>query len=152
MRRAIEATEEERRRIASDLHDVRRVDDLCLEMRRSRVSLSQGGYNTTMDILRAGTPAVVVPFSEGSEDEQRRRTQRLQTLGLLRHLAHEQLSSESLIAAVVAATQAPPPSMSLDLDGAAATAALVSTLTPPGYPPRSWRCDHYSARNPVTAP
>ena len=34
------------------------------------LSLSQGGYNTTMDLLRAGTPAVVVPFAEGGENEQ----------------------------------------------------------------------------------
>ena len=53
---------------------VRRVDDLAGEIARSALSLSQGGYNTTMDLLRAGTPAVVVPFADGGENEQTVRT------------------------------------------------------------------------------
>ena len=55
-----------RRPVAATLDVVRRVDDLCAEIRRSALSVSQGGYNTTMDLLRAGTPAVVVPFADGT--------------------------------------------------------------------------------------
>ena len=40
----------------------------CAEMRDSVASISQGGYNTTLDILRAGAPALVVPFADGAED------------------------------------------------------------------------------------
>ncbi|MDQ4038799.1 MAG: glycosyl transferase [Actinomycetota bacterium] len=137
---------------APQLEAVRRVDDLCLAMGRSKVSLSQGGYNTTMDILRAATPAVVVPFSEGAEDEQRRRTQRLQALGLVRLLPPEQLSTESLVAAIIGATSALRPTVALDLDGAAATADLVAGLAGIDHPPRSWTCDQFSGRNRVTAP
>ena len=52
---------------------VRYLPDLRWEMARSTVTVSQCGYNTTMDILRANVPAVVVPFAEGREDEQRQR-------------------------------------------------------------------------------
>jgi len=33
-------------------------------------SVSLCGYNTALDILQAGTPAVFVPFDDGSEVEQ----------------------------------------------------------------------------------
>jgi predicted glycosyltransferase len=55
-------------------------------MAASAVSVSQGGYNTTMDILGCTTPAVVVPYGEGREDEQAARAQRLERLGALRVL------------------------------------------------------------------
>ncbi len=107
---------------------VRRVDDLCLEMRRSRVSLSQGGYNTTMDILRARTPAVVVPFSEGAEDEQRRRTERLSALGVLTMLEPTGLHVARLVDELIRTASAPPPDLGLNLDGAAGSAALIAEL------------------------
>src|SRR5205085_973662 len=49
------------------------VSDLCAEMRRSAASVSQCGYNTALDILRAGVPALVIPFDDGGEDEQLKR-------------------------------------------------------------------------------
>ncbi len=110
------------------LDAVRRVEDLCLEIGRSTVSLSQGGYNTTMDILRAGTPAVVVPFTEGGEDEQRRRTERLQSLDVLRLLAPEHLDADRLVPALAGAAAAPPAPLTLNLDGALATATLLAQL------------------------
>ena len=46
------------------------VPDLCAELSSAVASVSQCGYNTVLDILRAGIPALVVPFAEGREDEQ----------------------------------------------------------------------------------
>ena len=57
----------------SGLEVVRYVPDLAAEMAASAVSVSQVGYNTTMDILGCATPAVVVPYGEGREDEQAER-------------------------------------------------------------------------------
>ncbi len=59
---------------------LRFVPDLAAEMAASAVSVSQCGYNTTMDVLASGTPAVVVPYAEGREDEQLRRARRLEEL------------------------------------------------------------------------
>ena len=39
-------------------------------LRNCHVSLSQAGYNTILDVLQAGTRAVVVPFATGGETEQ----------------------------------------------------------------------------------
>ena len=57
------------------------VADLAVEMAASAVSVSQCGYNTAMDILSAGMPSVVVPYSAGREDEQLRRARRLEAIG-----------------------------------------------------------------------
>ncbi len=40
---------------------------------RCAVSVSQIGYNTGVDLLQAGVPAVLAPFEEGGESEQRMR-------------------------------------------------------------------------------
>ncbi|MEZ5225753.1 MAG: glycosyltransferase [Acidimicrobiales bacterium] len=110
------------------LHVIRQVDDLASEIAGSAVSVSQCGYNTTMDLLRAGTPAVVVPYSEGREDEQRRRALRLQELGIVHTVDPDELTPERLTAAIVTAAGSPPPTVSLDLDGATASARIVAEL------------------------
>jgi predicted glycosyltransferase len=110
------------------LEVARRVDDLCGEMRRSMVTVSQCGYNTAMDILRADTPAVVVPYAEGREDEQTRRAEQLEQLGVLRSLSSTQLSGGSLAHAVLAQLNAPVPEVRLDLEGRAQTASIILDL------------------------
>ncbi|HEY6748811.1 MAG TPA: glycosyltransferase [Mycobacteriales bacterium] len=109
------------------LDAVRRVDDLAAEIGRSALSLSQGGYNTTMDLLRAGTPAVVVPYAAGTEDEQTRRTARLADLGALRMLPARELESrERLLELLVAAAASTPAAVPLDLSGAETTARILA--------------------------
>ena len=110
------------------LHVVRRVDDLCLEMSRSALSLSQAGYNTTMDVLRAGTPSVVVPFSAGREDEQADRARRLEELGVLRTVPPAELGTGRLLAELLALAGTRPQPLHLDLTGATTTARLVADL------------------------
>lgn len=106
----------------------RQVPDLCAAIRESRVSVSQCGYNTTMDLLRARTPAVVVPYSEGKEDEQRRRAERLDRMGVLSMVPADVLSAQAVAAAVIAAAGSVPGAVTLDLDGRARTARLVHDL------------------------
>jgi predicted glycosyltransferase len=67
---------------------------------QARVSVSQGGYNTVMDVLRSGAPAVVVPFEQGSETEQRMRTQRLADRRALELVEERDLGPATLAAAV----------------------------------------------------
>jgi predicted glycosyltransferase len=110
------------------LRAVRYVPDLRVEMARSTVTISQCGYNTTMDILRAKVPAVVVPYAEGREDEQRRRADRLAALGVLHCLAVDQLDASTLADAVIDAATSTPSPASLDLDGRQASARVVAEL------------------------
>lgn len=108
---------------------VRRVDDLCAEMRRSRLTLSQAGYNTCMDILRSGTRSVVVPYAEGKEDEQSRRAVRLADLGLLRVLSAEaSQDAPTLLASLHEALRFEPSTVRLDLAGRDNSARLVAQI------------------------
>jgi len=112
---------------------VRRVEDLCAEMACSALSLSQAGYNTTMDIIRAGTPSVVVPYSAGREDEQSSRAHRLESLGAMRVVPTRDLGTGRLIDELVVLTGSRPSPVRLDLDGARATARVITGLA--GLPP-----------------
>jgi predicted glycosyltransferase len=105
-----------------------RVDDLCGEIAASTASVSQAGYNTTLDLLRAGRPAVVVPFAAAREDEQTRRAERMARLGLLRCAPAAELTPERLVDEVVAALAAPPPPVQLDLCGRARSTELLARL------------------------
>ncbi len=98
-------------------------------MAQSAVSVSQCGYNTAVDLLATGTPAVLVPFEAGRETEQRLRAEGLAALGLARILGEAELSPEALIAAVHDAARPP--------TGAPPSAPSPSTAAP--APWTSWR-------------
>jgi len=68
-----------------------------------RVSVSQAGYNTMVDLLRARARAVVVPFAEAGELEQGIRARLFAARGLVRVLEPERLSATTLAAAVQSA-------------------------------------------------
>ncbi len=109
---------------------VRYLPDLGGEMAASAVSVSQAGYNTTMDILGSTTPAVVVPYGEGREDEQAERARRLERLGALRVLDPDLLSGDALADAVRFALDWTPLSVPLALDGRTRTPRLLRSLLP----------------------
>jgi predicted glycosyltransferase len=112
------------------LEVVRYLPDLGGEMATSAVSVSQAGYNTTMDILGSATPAVVVPYGEGREDEQAERARRLERLGALRVLDPGLLSGDTLVDAVGAALGWTPLSVPLALDGRTRTSELLRSMVP----------------------
>jgi predicted glycosyltransferase len=97
---------------------IRSVPDLGRELRAARASISQCGYNTALDVVRAHVPALVVPYATPEEDEQTRRAQRLAALGLVRVADH--VDADLL--------DFQPARASLDLDGAATTRDLLYEL------------------------
>jgi predicted glycosyltransferase len=111
-----------------DFDVARYLPDLRLEMARSAVTVSQCGYNTTMDILRANVPAVVIPYTEGGEDEQRRRAERLDDLGVVRCVSPRTLDAATLADAVIAAATSTPARITLDLDGRQTSARIIAEL------------------------
>jgi predicted glycosyltransferase len=70
---------------------------------RGRLSISQAGYNTVLEVLAAGIPAVVVPFAAGSETEQSLRARLLAARGALTVVEEAALTPASLAAAIEAA-------------------------------------------------
>lgn len=104
------------------------VPDLCAAMVEASVSVSRCGYNTALDIVRAGIPSLVVPYDEGRETEQAERARRLAELGVLHVLPAADLSPERLARDVLGLLDAVPAPAALDLDGARATASILAGL------------------------
>jgi predicted glycosyltransferase len=98
-------------------------------LRSARLSISQAGYNTVCDVLRAKCRSLLVPFMAGGETEQNVRAKRLESLGLAVALPESGLNAEILSTAIEAALTAPPsPAHRLDLNGANGTARLLRSL------------------------
>jgi predicted glycosyltransferase len=110
-----------------ELH--RFVPGLGRELRSASVSVSQCGYNTALDVLRAQVPALVVPFREGRENEQSRRAARLERLGAVRALDPERLDPATLADEIRALLQFRPRSLELDFAGAETSANHLADLT-----------------------
>jgi predicted glycosyltransferase len=105
---------------------VRSVAALENELATASASLSQCGYNTALALVRSGKPALVVPFEEGQENEQKRRSLRLQELGAVRVLAPELLDEASLAAELVRLREFRPRPTTLRMDGARRTAEALA--------------------------
>ena len=91
-----------------------------------RVSVSQAGYNTLMEILAVGARAVIVPFAEGNESEQPLRARLLGERGLVQVVDPLELTPQRLAAAIdAAAAMAPPQAGLFNLAGAAASARIL---------------------------
>ncbi len=94
---------------------------------RAAVSVSQGGYNTVMDILTAGARSVVVPFSAHGQSEQRRRARLLADRGILTLVEEDGLTPAALAAAIDRAAAGPRAQpMGIDLNGAHNSAELIA--------------------------
>jgi predicted glycosyltransferase len=108
---------------------VRYRPDLATIMGRCCVSVSQAGYNTVVEGLKAGARMVLVPFGSGGEDEQAQRAARLQTLGLADVLTEEELTPASLAAAIDRMARRERPSAGAwSFAGAARTAEILREL------------------------
>ena len=100
------------------------VVDFISYLAAADLSVSMGGYNTTMNILATGVPALLWPFSQNRE--QRLRAERLADRGLLTVLRDADLQPDRLAAMMdQKLSQSTRPVVTLDLDGAATTAACI---------------------------
>jgi predicted glycosyltransferase len=104
------------------------VPDLCAEMGDSVASVSQCGYNTALDILRAGVPALVVPFADGMEDEQSKRARRLEARGAIRVLEQQEMDAARFAEELRELLSFRPERLQLDSDGARNTTRIVESL------------------------
>ena len=104
---------------------VRSVPDLGAELRSAAASVSQAGYNTALEVLTSGIPALLVPYAAPEEDEQRRRARRLERLGAVRVLDPVRLHPEALAREIERLPQFTPRPTAIDLGGAARTAAIL---------------------------
>lgn len=95
----------------------------------AKLSVSQAGYNTVCDILRAKCRSLLIPFAVGGETEQGARAERLAKLQLAHVLQEDQISGPAMADAIRQALALPSPdSQNLDLNGAQGTAAILHKL------------------------
>jgi predicted glycosyltransferase len=106
----------------------RSVASLEDELRRAAVSVSQCGYNTALELVRARVPAIVVPFRERDEDEQWARARRLEQLGIVRALDPDRLDGATLAEEIRRVREWRPAAVALDLDGARGTTDLLLVM------------------------
>lgn len=83
-----------------------RSDFVCL-LRHCLVSVSQGGYNTIIDILQARCRAIVVPFAEGMETEQTVRARFFAQKGVLTMIEPQHLSVDLLVQTIQSLIEKP---------------------------------------------
>ena len=103
--------------------------DFPVLLSRAHLSVSQGGYNTVMEVLAAGLRAVVAPYAGGHESEQTLRAHALAERSALQVVAENELAPESLAAAIDRALAGPPLSAAgIDLGGIPATIRLLQGL------------------------
>ncbi|HEV8679093.1 MAG TPA: glycosyltransferase [Stellaceae bacterium] len=97
-------------------------------LRGCRVSVSQAGYNTVLDILAARARAVLVPFAAARETEQLLRAERLAALGAVELVRESELSPDRLARAIERAASHEPAAVLLDTGGAARSARLIAAM------------------------
>jgi predicted glycosyltransferase len=104
--------------------------DLALEMSRASLSISLAGYNTCMDIIIAGVPAIVLPFTGNNNLEQTQRARKLAALGLVRIISPDELNAVRLAELMERALSRPQTRSSpgLDLGGVEKTARILGAL------------------------
>ena len=93
----------------------------------AKLSVSQAGYNTVMEILAARVPAVLVPFAGNGQTEQPLRADLLRARGRAELIAENALVPSALAAAIDRALASPVPEIALKRDGAAESARLINT-------------------------
>lgn len=105
--------------------------DFTSLLAKAALSVSQAGYNTVLDLLRARVRAVVVPFEAGNETEQRLRADSLAEAGIwpFAVLPESELSARTLAETISRTLQSEIPSGSpIKRDGISESVAYIEQL------------------------
>ncbi|MEM1049044.1 MAG: glycosyltransferase [Pseudomonadota bacterium] len=117
------------RRAADDGFVVERVrPDFRALLSQARLSISQAGYNTALDVVEAGCAAVFVPFEDEGETEQRLRADLLHRRGLGQVVPQAEVTAARLAEAVDAALVHPRPDLQIRMNGAAVAADILCEM------------------------
>ena len=74
--------------------------DFIQLLKNCSLSISQGGYNTVMEVLACGANGIAIPYGGGKETEQTLRAKLLEDRGLIKQISEEKLSDKWLIEAI----------------------------------------------------
>lgn len=96
---------------------VRSLPDFRARLAGAAVSISQAGYNTMIEAVKARTPAVVVPYESEREQEQAMRARRFSERGLVTVLPAGAMDPMALARAIDAIEGVAPPPSGIDFNG-----------------------------------
>ncbi|MGE0885456.1 MAG: glycosyltransferase family protein [Blastocatellales bacterium] len=97
-------------------------------LERADLSISMAGYNTCMNLLTAGVPALVYPFTGNNNEEQSIRASKLEALGVVSVIRDGELTAPKLAAKILQQIRQAATCHALDLNGAMKTAAIIAEL------------------------
>ncbi len=99
-------------------------------LKSAQMSVSQSGYNTVSDILKAKCRCLLIPYSASGETEQLDRARRLETLGIARVLHNDALSGAAMATSISESLREARPSgeLVLNTEGAAQSARVLLDL------------------------
>jgi predicted glycosyltransferase len=106
----------------------RYTPNLLAYMKKADLSISMGGYNTTMNILTTGVRSMMLPFVGNGDLEQTIRSQKLEKLGILNVLRPADLEPRNFAKKIVQCLMEMPHPVRLDLQGVDKTAAFLNGL------------------------
>jgi predicted glycosyltransferase len=102
-------------------------DDFLALLSAADLSISMGGYNTSMNILATGVPALVWPYP--GDQEQGLRTGRLSDKGLLKVLTEADFPPDRMVPIIEQALRSPGRAAgSIAMDGAPQTARFIESM------------------------
>tara|TARA_Y100000385_G_scaffold182381_1_gene188367 strand:- start:9825 stop:10991 length:1167 start_codon:yes stop_codon:yes gene_type:complete len=108
---------------------IRSVESLSETWKKAKLSISPGGYNTTIETLCSRIPALIVPYCNDSNSEQKIRTTRLKKEGLVEMLHLENTSELQIAHAVNKALCFNPIDKKINLNGADNTVLILQKLS-----------------------
>lgn len=103
-------------------------DNLCEVLARASLSISLGGYNTTMDVFASKVPAMMYPAANNGGMDQLPRLRLLHKLGRIRMIEEHELEPDRLANLICDATRSEFSELEVDCDGAQRTLAQIETL------------------------
>jgi len=101
------------------------LPELGRHMLTASLAIAQCGYNTAVDLLRAGCPAVLCPYAGIKQNEQLRRAELWDARGLAALVREDELTSAKLIGAIDHALVLPRPALDINMSGTENTVELL---------------------------
>jgi predicted glycosyltransferase len=101
------------------------VESLSEIWRDARLSISSGGYNTLMELISSGIPAIVSPYRNQTNSEQDIRSSFLNNMNLIKTMYYEDLNEKEIALTVKNAMDFKPSSYKIDLGGADKTRKIL---------------------------
>lgn len=97
-------------------------------MQKADLSISMSGYNTTLNVLVTGVPAMILPFTGNNDQEQTIRARKLGELGIVKVISQQDLQPEVFAWKIISYLQNQPNKVQLDFNGVENTAAILRNL------------------------